>query len=132
MRGCVCEQQLAWACEGVCVCTCACVCACVCVVCVPVFVFEFNFMLCCVSVCLCSYIVQITDDDGSTQLGNWEDYKQVGSHVYMKKGLCIGLCVCLCVCVCVLLCVHASDGSGKEIWVYDEDDQIDTIRGVGE
>jgi hypothetical protein len=56
----------------------------------------------------------------------------------MFVGSCVSfVCVCVCVmfvcfvcvCVCVRSFIHAIDGSGKEIQVYDNGEQVDTIAG---
>ncbi len=71
----------------------------------------------------CSNIVQFTFDNGSTELGNWENGDEVGRHVFIEKRMCVIVCSCLC--------VYALDGSGKEIRVYDRGNKIDIVKGVG-
>jgi hypothetical protein len=74
---------------------------------------------CGVLVCFCSDIVQNTILDGSTELGNYEDDKKVGQHVYMERGMCVFVlcvygyvCLCLCSCLSVIVGVCLSVGRG--------------------
>ncbi len=58
---------------------------------------------------------------------------QVKVFVYV---CCVYVCMCVCVYVCMyLFCVHENihnlDGTGKEIWVYDEEgEKVNSIIGA--
>ncbi len=72
----------------------------------------------------CSHIAQYTYEDGSIELGNYDDGDKVGNHVYMyTKGMFLYrnlLCACMCVCLCCFLCV--------DIYVYVRFSRIRSIR----
>jgi hypothetical protein len=81
--GCARARQVARACEGLCVKHCV----------------------------YCYDNVQVFYVSGSTLLGNYEDNKKVGPHVYMDKGMFVFVhvflyvYVCMCLSVFVLGCV---------------------------
>ncbi len=63
--------------------------------------------------------------------GRKEGFVCLSVCMSVSKYVCLYVCMYVCMYVRVYEDVYAIDGSGKEIWVYDENgNKISTINGV--